>query len=167
MAFEVYKPKNRSNKNIRILTDNLKKRLEVLKQLVLEDFKKAVWINVYVKYDPKVYERTYNLINSLTVSEVKQEGNFIYFDITFDRSKLTHYSVVSGTNVYNGQEIYIPSLIDEGHKQKGYDEIDYFHNYPVRNFMKEAIYFIKSDLNKVLGDMIKNEIKKLGGKSKY
>jgi hypothetical protein len=162
LAFEVYKPNNISkNKTIYVLTQRLKQRLEVLKSLVLEDFKKAVWINVYVKYNPKVYERTYALINSLTVSEVKQEGNSIYFDITFDRSKLTHYSVVTGSS-----DVYIPPLIDESHKQQGYDKVDYFHNYPALNFMEEALIFIKSDLNKVLRDMVKYEIKKLGGKNK-
>ena len=166
MAFEVYKPKSKSNKNnnktIRVLTENLKNRLEVLKSLVLEDFKKAVWINVYVKYKPEVYKRTYALINSLTVSEIKQDGNSIYFDVYFDKNKLTsHYSVVSGSH-----DIYIPPLIDEGHKQQGYDEADQFRNYPARNFMEEALIFIKSDLNKVLRDIVKYEIKKLGGKNK-
>lgn len=163
MAFEVYKPNNKSkNKTIYVLTERLKQRLEVLKSLVLEDFKKAVWINVYAKYNPKIYHRTYALINSLTVSEVKQEGNSIYFDVYFDKNKLTHYSVVSGSH-----DVYIPPLIDEGHKQQGYDKVDYFHNYPARNFMEEVLYFIKSDLNKVLRDMVKYEIKKLGGKNKY
>jgi len=166
LAFEVYKPKSKSNKNnnktIRVLTENLKQRLEVLKGLVLEDFKKAVWINVYATYKPEIYKRTYSLINSLTVSEVKQENNSIYFDITFDKSKLTHYSLFS-SNV----DVYIPPLIDEGHKQNGYDKVDYFHNYPARNFIEEVLYFIKSDLNKVLKDMVKYEIKKLGGKNKY
>lgn len=173
MAFEVYNPKNKSKSSTDkksttyILTQRLKQRLEVLKKLAVEDFKKAIWINVYARYKPVQYIRTYSMIEAVSVSEVKQVGNSLYFDVYIDKNKLEHFSVVSGTNYYDGQEIYPPALVLEGHKQEGYDEIDYFRNYPAANFMTEVLAFIKSDLEKTLVDIVKYEIKRLGGKKKY
>ena len=149
------------------LTERLKERLEMLKKIAIEDFKKAIWINVYTKYNPKVYERGYSLLNAVSATEVKKKGNSLYFDLYIDVHKLDHTSVVSGHNYYDGKAIYTPPLLDEGHKQDGYNEIDYFHNYPAADFMTEVLAFIKSDLEKTLANMVKYEIKKLGGKSKY
>lgn len=174
MVFEVYNPKQTKSKNkstdktFIYLSNKLKERLEMLKKIALEDFKKAIWINVYTKYKPKVYERTESLLNAVSVSEVKQDGNSIYFDLYIDINKLEHTSVVSGHNYYDGKAIYPPALVDEGHTQEGYEETrDMFHDYPARDFMEEVYLFIKSDLQKTLTNMVKYEIKRLGGKSKY
>jgi hypothetical protein len=149
------------------LVIRLRNKLEIFKNIALKDFRTALWTNVYAVYSPKVYERTYSLLNAVSVSEVKQEGNTLYFDVYIDINKLNHTSVVSGHNYYNGKAIYSPALLDEGHRQEGYEDEDFFHNYPARNFMKKALEFIENDLKKSLVNIVILEIKKLGGKHKY
>ena len=90
MVFEVYNPKqsksknNSTDKTFIYLSEKLKERLEMLKKIAVEDFKKAIWINVYVRYKPVEYVRTYSMLNAVSVSEVKQVGNSLYFDVYID-----------------------------------------------------------------------------------
>jgi hypothetical protein len=149
------------------LTNRLRQRLNVIKELCKEDLKNAVYTNVYMFRTPVEYERTFSLLESISVSEVKTVGNTLSFRLYFDKSKLDHFSVITGTNTYDGKEIYIPPLLDEGHIQDGYNNVDYFHNYPNRHFITSSLERIKNDLNYTLKEVVKYEIKKLGGKSKY
>jgi hypothetical protein len=143
------------------LTNKLKLRLNIIKELCKEDLKNAVYTNVYMFRTPIEYERTFSLLNSISVSEVETVGNTLSFRLYFDKSKLNHFSVVSGTHSY------VPPLLDEGNTQDGYGDVDYFHNYPGRDFLTTSLERIKNDLNHTLKEVVKYEIKKLGGKSKY
>ena len=147
------------------LTLELKKEIERMKPYFIGKLRDQVMKNVYAVYTPKVYERTYALIDSITVSDVRIKGSTIEFEIYFDPTKLSHYSVVTG------DKVYIPPLLDEGHFQKGYSEVDYFHVYPARNFLRDCIVELKNDLGRFLGDLsfVKSyaKITKIGGKNKY
>lgn len=136
-------------------------KFERIKDIAIEDLKTEIDATVYNEW-PEVYEWTYSLKKSIT-GEVKFEGNKVIIQIYFDPSKLEHTSVVSDSSTYNGKEIFVPSLIDEGHYEEGYNQVDYFHIYPGAHFIQKAIDRIKQDL----GTAVLFTIKKTGGKSFY
>lgn len=155
------------NKMVDDLTIKLKQKLEINKNIYKKNLENAVIKNLYLAYTPKYYERTYSLLDSITMSDIRIENNILTFDLYFDPNKLEHWSVVSGSNIYKGKSIYTPPLLDEGHFEDGYSEVDYFHNYPGREFLSDALMQLKKDLQLSLKNLVYVELKKLGGKNKY
>lgn len=134
------------------INEILKRKLEILKQKAVQDLKNAVETNVYFRYSPIEYERTEQLIRSITASDIKVEGNQISFEVYFDPGKLSYYTF-SGDTTYKGLSLghWVPYWLDEGHSQPG-------GQYPAADFIADAIEKIKQDLR----NEIEVEVKRIG-----
>ena len=135
---------------------------EAMKQYLMD----CVQSNVYDAYQPKVYDRTGDLLRSITSSDITTTitGNTVTFQffVYFDPSKLNYYSVTGE------MPLNIPNLIEEGHVQSGYEsKVDYFHNYPARNMTQETVEFINDLIHATFVDAINIEVKKIGGKATF
>lgn len=80
---------------------------------------------LYDFYDPKMYERTYELLNSITHSEVIPVGNGVYYvEIYYDTDKIRSYPRKSNGLTYkwgqhtsfSGEDVsdWIPLWIEKG-----------------------------------------------------
>ena len=161
ISLDEYKNLNNS------LSKNVAVRLEILKEMAKEDLRQAVQTNLYDFRDPVIYERTNQLINSITASDVvvKNLGSTveIEFSVYFDSDKMHHTSVVSGTEYYNGEKINVSFLTDEGHHNPNPKRnIPEFDQYEGREFIESAIEKIREDLNQVIRDAILIEVKRIG-----
>ena len=96
-------------------------------------------------YTPTHYTRTYELIDSITVSKAKKVGNGYEVMIYFDTDKINpypasdgewskHQSITTGTDV----SVYIPLWADQGQNSP-------LFSYEGVGFMKETIDWIKED----------------------
>jgi len=121
-----------------------------------------------------LYDRTYDLIESITGKVTIDDEGYLNLDIYFDASKLKHYPIYNsdGTQntehnpIYDNKKIYIPSLLDEGHVQKLWNHVDY----PAMHFVENALEKIKEDITEKLsyyGDTVTFVVEKTGGKADY
>jgi len=118
--------------------------------------------NLYERRDPTTYERTYQLVNSITLSDIKIDSTGkISFEIFFDNSKMHHTSVVSGTEYWNGKKINVPYLVNDGHYNSN-GSIPWFDDYPGAFFIEDSIEKIRQDIKEQLYKMINLEIKRIG-----
>ncbi|NPV51798.1 MAG: hypothetical protein HPY60_11480 [Candidatus Methanofastidiosum sp.] len=103
--------KSLNNKINVILTKSLRQRLEVIKKLAVQDLRAAVQANVYDRRQPEFYERSFQLLESITASDVRLNGNTIEFEIFFDANKM-NYKSLSGDTSWNGKKINVAFLVD-------------------------------------------------------
>ena len=147
------------------LSKNVSVRLEILKEMAKEDLREAVQVNLYDRRKPELYDRTNQLIDSITASDVvvKNIGSTaeIEFSVYFDSDKMHHKSVVSGTEYYNGEKINVSFLTDEGHHNPN-GNIPEFDQYEGREFVESAMKQIMEDLNQVIRGAILIEVKRFG-----
>ena len=112
--------------------------IEEIKNEAIEELKQSIQVNFYDAYDPKVYVRTFQFLNAVR-GELSVTANAIELKIYLDANSMEHPSVVDGENSY------VPPLLYYGHHQKGYNAVDYFHNYPGRNeWWDEAVNMIRT-----------------------
>lgn len=128
-----------------ILTQ-LKPKLEMIQKIAEEELRNAIQKYVYDAYDPVEYDRTYQLLESVTSTEVEFDGKTVTFSVVLDREKMKHFSVV------DGEPTLVSPLIQYGHKQSGYTEVDYFRVYPGKHMLEKAVKEIQEDLNKAAID---------------
>ena len=114
---------------------------------LLRDYVKA---NVYDSYSPEYYERTYQLLDSITVGEVVNSGNKIICSIFFDANKIQqinmggfgnkHMSVYGYTDDRNNNPInqMIPYYMNYGTTGS------WIHNHQPSNFLEDTIQKMKS-----------------------
>jgi len=105
----------------------------------------AIWDNLYMSYSPKYYERTYQLLNSVS-SSVKFNTTSFEIKVFCDSEKMDHFSVV------DGQPTYVGGLMNYGFSWNGWEDTtpDYFHNRPESKFLETAMKKIQGDMQKML-----------------
>ena len=69
-----------------------------LSKVVFTEIKKFVKQNVYTAYHPSQYDRTYQLLNSVTIGELESSGKSIICSVYFDPNKI---KPVSTDNFWN------------------------------------------------------------------
>lgn len=158
--------KSLNNKINVILTKRLRQRLEVIKKLAVEDLRAAVQTNVYDRRQPEFYQRSFQLLESITASDVRLNGNTIEFEIFFDNSKMNH-TTLAGDTAWNGKKLNVAFLVDQGHyNPKGSivpgQPIPWLDDYPGAEFIQAAIEKIKEDLRDVIKGLVKVEVKRIG-----
>jgi hypothetical protein len=104
--------------------------------IVAEDIKKIirdyVEKEVYQKYEPYEYNRTYELLNSLDISEIKKTGNIYSFSVFFNPEKINMYNTddkwsqhksVFGYESWHGMQLneLIPWFIENGTENSLWD----------------------------------------------
>jgi hypothetical protein len=87
----------------------------------------------YNSYSPVIYERTYNLLNSLRISPIEQSGNMLMISVYFDRDSATHPSI------FGGEEGYVANLINEGWKWNHDIGINHLSHYEGFHFIEKSI----------------------------
>ena len=70
------------------LERHVKFSLEEVARVVEEEIKDYIKRNLYDKYEPQAYTRTYDYINSLTIRKAKKIGNGYSVEIFFDTDKI-------------------------------------------------------------------------------
>jgi len=89
-----------SNQNTLVV---LEEETQKLAQYIEEEIQ-----NYLSSYVPTVYERTGNWLNSVKISPIVQEGEYLTAIITFDERLANHPSL------FNGEEGYVPWLMEVG-----------------------------------------------------
>jgi hypothetical protein len=134
------------------------------------------WVNknVYAAYIPRVYVRTYQLLNAITLSDIKivntPAGTEVEFEVYFDSNKMHHTSVVSGTEYWNGQKVNVPYFINYGHSNDmvfmsriHYGGFRYMYDvYPARHFLEDMMNEFKKKLETVFANKIVILMNKVG-----
>lgn len=118
--------------------------------------RRIIWENVYMRYDPIEYERTYELYNSISMSEIRLSPNGTFeFEIYIDAKKMNHTSVVTKKRVYIGY------FINDGHNNPRRTR-PWFHQYPGANFIEDAIKLIEKEVRARVRNAILVEVKRIG-----
>lgn len=124
--------------------------------------RKKIWENVYQRYDAKLYDNTYMLINSITLSPIKiTPTGLVEFSIYLDNSKMNHTSVYSKDQFWKGKKINVSYLVNDGHNHKK-KYLPWFHQYPGANFLENAIKLIEQDIRARVKDAISVEVRRIG-----
>ena len=125
-----------------ISSPNMQRQINTIRHMGELRLTEAIWDNVYTKYKPEEYIRTYELLHSVS-SSFKITGDTIEIKVYCDEKKMNHYSVV------DGRTTYIPPLINYGFSWHGQESstVDYFHNRPESQFLEKAIDQIQKDMN--------------------
>jgi hypothetical protein len=128
----------------------LKPKMQVLANEAKTEMRYWVKRNLYDAYTPKPvseggYLRTNQLLNSITLSDVKiintPLGVQVEFEVYFDSSKMYHTSVVTG------ERVNVPYLLDKyGHHHETIKYPIMFHQYPARNFTRDMMEAFKDKL---------------------
>lgn len=111
---------------------NVKKALREVARL-LEKIMHRKLQDYYASYTPIVYERTYNLMNSLRISPIEQIGSFLTINVYFDREAATHPSIFGGENGY------VANLINDGWKWNHDIGINHLSHYEGFHFVEKSI----------------------------
>lgn len=112
-----------------------------------EILQEAIQSEVYDKYNPKVYERTYQLLNNVRV-DIKNGYTYVY--VNTGNMKYTSNSK---------QEVssWIPYWVEHGHNYSGQNGRFMYDYYPSRNYMRVAKERIERELG-VTVEIIDNEL---------
>lgn len=111
------------------LERHVKFSLEEVAKIVEEEIKDYIKRNLYDKYEPQAYTRTYDYINSLTIRKAKKVGNGYAVEIFFDTDKImprppdgkgrwsSHSSITSYNRGGGGDDVsdMIPLWLEYGH----------------------------------------------------
>ena len=142
------------------LTNHLNK--ELLKTLpkiagrISRTLKKYVSDNWYKSSKPQMYERTMDVLNSITVGEVAQEGGNYTIEIFFDTDKIVrktstfevpgnlprfhHHMDIRGNTTYGGASIaeWVVSWMNYGQGSS-------LHSYGGSEFLEDTMKFTEQD----------------------
>ena len=146
----------RLNNIILQMNQRLKLELKRIQIDAVNKLRKTIWENVYQRRDPIEYERTYELYNSISMSEIRLSPNGTFeFEIYIDAKKMNHTSVVTKKRVYIGY------FINDGHNHPTKIR-PWFHQYPGANFIEDAIKLIEKEVRARVRNAISVEVKRIG-----
>ncbi len=123
---------------------------------VLKDYVNEL---VYEANDPSDYERTYELLNSITISDFKKVGNTYKIKVFFDNDKINTY--ITNDGEWNKHaDIYGNSVADELPYYLEYGTNGSLHDKkPARFTQKTYEYFINTNRHII---ELKNRLKQQG-----
>ncbi len=106
---------------------------------VQEALKFYVMKDVYNAYTPKEYERTYELLDSISFKVIGNNGGKIQIEVYFDPDKMSHTTILGdgSLGLEAGDNVYIPRWVDEGHTWRSgerYNSVD-----KATGFMKDTM----------------------------
>lgn len=109
--------------------------LNSIKDGLIYLFQQSIEICVYQYYNPKVYMRTFNLLNDI---DFKFEGNKL---VIYSNSREMDYrSLVDGSDVSN----YVSQWVESGHNDDSIVQNQY-HHYEGRNYLEYAKELIRNE----------------------
>lgn len=137
-----------------ISSPELQKKINNIRKIGELRLIEAIWDNVYAKYKPTDYRRTYELLHSVTstfkVSENAFDGNIdVIIKVFCDPEKMNHKGL-------DDNPTYIPSLINYGfswYEWEG-EPVDYFHVRPESKFLEDFIDQLNKDLQGMMLDAV-------------
>jgi hypothetical protein len=134
---------------------NTKAVLPQLTQQIEETIKKYIMERQY-KWQPDDYFRTYDYINSLTVSKIEERGEVYHVELYFDTDKIIPNTVKGNWNQHedfwgNPTNEDIPLWLEEGTPGNPYFQhpgnhaiLDTYNEYKDSKAVKELILLLKS-----------------------
>lgn len=150
------------NAKIQRMNQNLVTQFKIIQLDAQKRLKEIIWRNVYMRYSPVLYDRTYQLYNSVTLSPITiSPTGLVEFSIYLDNKKMNHTSVYSGSQYWKGKKINVSYLVNDGHFHKK-KYLPWFHQYPGANFIEDAIKIIEQDIRARVKDAISVEVKRMG-----
>lgn len=112
-----------------------KEYLDKVKDSLIHLFQESIEICVYQYYNPKVYMRTFNLLNDI---DFKFEGNKL---VIYSNSREMDYrSYVDDSDVSN----YVSEWVESGHNDNTIGQSQY-HHYEARNYLEYAKELIENE----------------------
>ncbi|MDV3428476.1 MAG: hypothetical protein LIR50_15900 [Bacillota bacterium] len=109
--------------------------LNSIKDGLIYLFQQSIEICVYQYYNPKVYMRTFNLLNDI---DFKFEGNKLV--IYSNSREMDYHSLVDGSDVSN----YVSQWVESGHNDGSIVQNQY-HHYEGRNYLEYAKELIRNE----------------------
>lgn len=109
--------------------------LNSIKDGLIYLFQQSIEICVYQYYNPKVYMRTFNLLNDI---DFKFEGNKLV--IYSNSREMDYHSLVDGSDVSN----YVSQWVESGHNDDSIVQNQY-HHYEGRNYLEYAKELIRNE----------------------
>lgn len=106
----------------------LREASKLLKDIMYEELQAY-----YASYTPTVYERTYELLNSLRISPLTKVGNEMYIEVYFDREAATHPSI------FGGDDAYVAKLLNDGWAWKNNPGIHHLSYYEGFHFVERSL----------------------------
>jgi hypothetical protein len=130
----------------------------------LQDFLQKNWYNAHT---PQSYERTYQLINSVSISDVEDNGNAFEVKVFFDSNKMnpipapsadmfpSYTNVTNGDTYWNGVSlsILVPYFVEQGQSSS-------IHSYKGVGSVEKTIKWARS--GKFLSKAVKESLQKSG-----
>lgn len=131
---------------------------------ILSDYMEREWYN---SYSPSNYERSWELLNSISVSSPKKISNTWQVEIYFDTTKIHPYSTpdgewnkhmsLNGDTSYNGKSIseWLIEWIEYGQNSPIYS----WDGVHMISYTKAELMFTKKHLNRIMDELQKQGIK--------
>lgn len=126
----------------KFIKDKCKSGMNDVGKKVQESLKFFVLKNVYCAFTPEEYQRTYQLLESISFKLLQSNKNQITVDIYFDKSKMQHTTLFGSEKlaISPNSNVYIPKWVDEG---KTWDKP--FHPRGGGHFMKDTLNDVKKN----------------------
>ena len=127
-----------------------------LNDIVMEALREFVVAKVYHAYFPKEYQRTHELLNSITIGETKDDGKTITASIYFDADKIvpnTNPNWSQHASVYNYE-------IDEKYNEPINEMIPYYMNYGTDSpvFSHQPALFLEETIKSLNSGLLRSEL---------
>lgn len=109
------------------------------------------------EFEPEIYERTFELLNSISKSEVIKVHNSYYVEIYYDTDKIRSYPrdyPLWGQHTdFSGNDVsyWIPKFIEEGTDNK-------YYSHKGTNSIEDCKDWIKKEYNRLFRLVIKAEL---------
>lgn len=119
-----------------LLNKSIKNSLNQIEENCKLLYKNAIYKQVYLRYNPKLYDRTEVLLDNISSYNKKIDGieKLIIFS---DIPKGSYHSVVTNKD----ESALVPLFVDGGHDDSS-SVMNFYHHYPASNysdFAKETI----------------------------
>lgn len=148
-------------------SSNILAQLRAIQAMAVSELQRAVQTTIYDSYSPKIYHRTYDLLNSITSGDLRVTTNSIEFKVYFDPEKMRHTSLYGSSKlgVAKGAYVDIADWLNDGFSWGGIWEgtDDKFHDRSAAHFMEIAIAKIQANIAIRVQNAIVIEVKRIYG----
>ena len=128
-----------------------------LNKVVLEELKKFVKLLVYSRYNPSQYDRTYQLLNSVTIGDVIEDGKHITCSVYFDPNKI---KPAFADNFWNQHRSVFDYDTDKKHNSPINEMIPYYINYGTSSpvYSHDETLFLEETIKSLNSGLLRSEL---------
>ena len=128
-----------------------------LSKVVFTELKKFVKQNVYSAYNPSQYDRTYQLLNSVTIGELESSGKSIVCSVYFDPNKI---KPAFADNFWNQHRSVFDYDTDKKHNAPINEMIPYYMNYGTDSpvYSHDETLFLEETIKSLNSGLLRSEL---------